>query len=313
MKKYRFLTAAMLLASASVVVSCNRDKNSGIVPDGRVEVQFSSNIITTNTTTKASDNTWDAADAIGVYMYEENDVEVVENMKNIEYVTENGGQTGSFKAVGTVIFFPDNGDKVRFMAYYPYDENLANDVYKVNVTDQNSQPAIDLLYSFNTNAKYDKKTPGKKVPLVFDHQLTKIYVNVKAGDGLTNDDLQSIEILFDGMNTTADFSLVNGSLNNVDDPSNIDLLKITAKEGYAASFEAIVLPSETVPDAQIVFDLKNGDGADIESDVYTWAFNNTLDKSTRYTYNVTINRSGIVVEATINDWTHTDDEDIDAE
>ena len=313
MKKYRFLTAAVLLASVAVTVSCNREGDSNL-PPGRTEVKFSSNIITMGTHTKASGTNWDPLDAIGVYMYEENDVNVVESKSNVKYVTESGGTTGSFEAAGTVIYFPDNGDKVRFMAYYPYSTPLADDVYQVNVTDQSSQLLIDLLYSFDEGAKYDKTTQDKKVPLVFDHQLTKIYVNVKAGTGLTSDDLQNIGVAFLGLNTEADFNLVNGELSNSDVPAEIAARSLAAKEGYVASFEAIVIPTDGTPDAQINFDLSNGDtDTGVESDVYTWDFDNTLDKSTKYTYNVTVSRSGIVVEATINDWIVAEDNDIIAE
>ena len=317
MKKCKFLIVAMMLiTSAAVIVSCNRDKEPVSPSDGRVEVQFSPNIILMSGLTKASGSTWDASDAIGIYMFEENSTNVVESRENIEYVTEEGGKTGSFKAANTIIYFPDNGNKVRFMAYYPYlgSVTTSGDVYPVDVTNQSSQNKIDLLYSFNEDAKYDKTTPDKKVPLVFDHQLTKVYVNIKAGEGLTDEELQGIEITFDGLNTTAGFNLKDGSLNNPSNPADIDLLRITAKEGYVASFESIVIPSNEVPVATIVFDLKNGNTeTGIANDVYTWVFNNALSKSTQYTYNVTINRSGIVVEATINDWLPTEDTEIDAE
>jgi len=311
MNQNRFLILTMLFISATIVISCSRPE---ITPDKKIEAQFSSNILIMNSPAKAAGNVWDASDAIGIYMYAEATLDVVEDIKNIKYITDDGGTVGSFKPTGTRIYFPDNGDKVRFMAYYPQIDGIqVNDIYPVNVADQSEQEVIDLLYSFNTSAKYDKKSPDRKVSLVFDHQLTKIQVNVKAGEGLSNSDLQDIVVSFSGFNTTADFNLTNGSLNNPEAPEDIDMLKITAKEGYTASFEAIVLPSTEIPTASIVFDLKNGNpGAGIESDLFTWDFNNTLNKSTRYIYNVTINRSGIVVEATINDWIPTDEEDIDA-
>ena len=294
-----------------MVISCSRPE---ITADEKIEAQFSSNILIMNSATKAAGNTWDATDAIGIYMYAESTLDVVENMKNVKYITDEGGTIGSFKPTGTRIYFPDNGDKVRFMAYYPQLDGIqVNDIYPVNVADQSEQEDIDLLYSFNQSAKYDKKSPDRKVPLAFDHQLTKIHVNVKAGEGLSNSDLQDIVVSFSGFNTTADFKLTDGFLNNLGAPEDIDMLKITAKEGYAASFEAIVLPSTEIPTASIVFDLKNGSiEPEIVNDIFTWDFNNSLNKSTKYIYNVTINRSGIVVEATINDWTPTSEEDIDA-
>jgi len=315
MKKYRYATLAALFALAStVIVSCNRKDDLQSPENPRTEVKFSSNIIKMDTHTRASGSAWDAADAIGVYMFAENEAVAVENKRNVEYVTESGGETGQFKAKSTEIYFPDNGDKVRFMGYYPYQSSVPAEVYAVNVSDQSSQPSIDLLYSFDADAKYDKKTPDKKVPLVFDHQLTKIYVNVKAGEGLSADALQTISVSFLGMNTQANFSLVNGTLSGQTAPAEITARPLFAKDGFAASFEAIVLPAQETSGAQIKFDLQNGDTeTDVQSDVYIWSFIHALDKSTKYTYNVTINRTGIVVEATINDWTATDEQDVSAE
>ena len=314
MKKYRFLLAITLFASVVAMISCTCDKSIDVFPGDRTEVKFSSNIIIIGTYTKATGTIWEPFDTIGISMYGENDVNVVENKDNIKYVTELGGNTGDFKPAGSVIYFPDNGNKVRFMAYYPYTAGITDNTYNVNVASQSSQQAIDLLYSFDKSAKYDKTVTDNKVPLVFDHQLTKIYINVKAGEGLSNDDLQDIEVSFLGLNTKADFNLLNGNLTNQSTPAEINTLSFTTKEGYVASFEAIVLPVETTPIAKIKFDLKNGDvelGTD--SDVYTWDFDSALDKSTKYTYNVLINRSGIVVVATVNDWIATEDNEISAE
>ena len=313
MRKNVLVKATMLFASVAVFISC---KDEQTIEIDRSEVKFSSNINMTSVRTRASDITWDPNDAIGVYMYEENTQNIVEGKENIRYVTEAGGEKGSFQAANTVIYFPDNGNKVRFMAYYPHREDLLgnNDVYAVDVASQSSQQVIDLLYSFDSSAKFDKTTPGKKVALSFDHQLTKVYVNVMAGEGLVDSDLQDIIVSFDGLNTKAYFNLTDGTLGNSGVPAEIALRPTFAKNGYVTSFEAIVLPTETIPAASIVFDLNDGDSENnVESDVFIWKFDNVLNKSTRYTYNVTINRSGIVVEATINDWIASDDANVNAE
>ena len=308
------LLAITLLVFNSGIISCSRERDIDILSGERTEVKFSSNIITIGTHPKASGAIWDPNDAIGIYMYEENDVNVVEDKSNIKYVSELGGKTGDFENAGTVIYFPDNGDKVRFMAYYPYNTDISDDVYNVNVVTQSSQQDIDLLYSFDKNAKYDKAVTDNKIPLVFDHQLTKIYVNVKAGDGLVDDDLQNISVSFLNFNTKADFNLISGSLSNQSTPAEIVASSFNIKDGYVASFEAIVLPVETIPNAQIKFDLKNGNvETGVESNTYIWNFDEALAKSTKYTYNVTINRSGIVVVATVNDWINTEENEVVAE
>ena len=314
MKKNYFLAA--IIASAIAGVSCIRDTGTTAPADQRAAVQFSSNILTTDSGSRASDNSWGELDVIGIYMFEENTLNVVETRENIPYVTETGGTTGSFKPQSTVIYFPDNGDKVRFMAYYPYKSVVTDDldVFKVDVSDQSDQPAIDLLYSFHTDARYDKKSPDRKVSLVFTHQLTKVYVNVKAGEGLTNDDLTDVAVSFAGLDTKADFALASGALSNASAPQAIALKPAAAPQNYAAGFESIVLPTATVPAAQIVFDLNNGnEGSGVASDKFTWDLDKALAPHTKYTFNATISRSGIVVEATITDWIDTDENDIVAE
>ena len=309
MKKIYLLAMAFIVTGT--FIACQQEKI--ISSHDNTEVTFSSNIVKTTPTTKVVGSTWEENDIIGVYMLEEGLNVVVAGVGNIPYDTPIGGETGSFTASDQVIYFPDNGDKVRFMAYYPYRETITSYIYPVNVSDQRVQKNIDLLYSIN-ETPLDKTTPDKKVPLVFDHQLTKIIVHVKAGEGLDNVDLAKIKIYFTGLNTTADFTLMDGTLSNPGGIANITPVSINPKATYAASFEAIVLPAEEVTGAQILFDLDNGDTEqEIESDLFSWHFTQKLLKGTKYTYNAIINRSGIVIETSINDWISKEEENIEAE
>ena len=185
----------------------------------------------------------------------------------------------------------------------------------MDVSNQTDLTKIDLLYSFNKGVSFDKATPEKKVPMTFKHELTNIIVNIKAGSGITDEDLQDIGITFTGLNTKADFDLFESELSNKSDEAEIIPVSIVAVEGYTASFEAIIIPTDDIPDnAQIVFNLNNGDTeTGTGSDIFVWEFDREFDKSTRYTYNATINRSGIVIEAIIEDWIDGGEQDIDAE
>jgi len=317
----KFLLAVIVIIAAVVFVTCNQDDDENTDSESRKEVIFSSNIVkvTPTITTRMVGNEWQSGDAIGIYMFEEASTNVVEDMKNIKYTTKTNGESGTFDAGDVTIFFPDNGDKVRFMSYYPHTESIVDETYKVNVFDQTSQSAIDLLYSFHQELKYDKKTPDKKVPLVFDHMLTKINIHVKSGEGLKNSDLDNIEIHFKGFETEADFDLVTGLLSNGTNISDITPVGISPKVDYVVSYEAIIIPTDNPSTAKIVFDLKNGSGTEgedgyIGSDVFTWNFTqDELVKGTEYTFNVTVKRSGIVVEAKINDWILDEEKPIDAE
>ena len=311
MRKRVLVATTLFVAGIMSFVSCcnhNEDIQTTVPSIDRKAVQFSSNIVKMAPATRAAGNTWDSNDFIGVYMLEKESTDVVEGMANVHYITTAGGEAGKFVANDEIIYFPDNGTEVRFMAYYPYTASVADYIYKVTVDDQSVQQAIDLLYSFNIEKSYEKTTSETVIPMAFDHQLTKIFVHVKAGAGLSSSDLEDINVYFSGLNTTADFYLKNGTLANFGNVANINLRSIAAKGGdYVASFESIILPMETIlTDSKIVFTLASGSE-------FVWNFDTVLNPSTKYIYNVTISRSGIEVEATINDWIDGGESTVDAE
>ena len=316
MKKH--LLSAITIIAAGAFVSCNQNEdgidnsNSNI----KKEVRFSSNITKVELpSTRMSGTQWDANDSIGIFMFEKTAKEIVENKENIKYTTIAGGETGAFLPANEPIFFPDNGDEVRFMSYYPYNSGIST-TYNVNVSDQTNQPAIDLLYCFADTAFYHKLSSGKKVSLVFNHKLTRIIVNIKPGEGLLADDVNNTVVTFEGFNTKADFNLISGALDNPEEVQNITPLKMTtATGGYTLSFESIVIPVTDPSSAKIVFDLKNGDeDLQVNSDLFSWKFSTEeLKSGFEYIYNVTVKRSGIIVDAIVKEWEDGGNKDIDAE
>ena len=304
MKKYFLFLVVAAIATTLSLTSCSQDDDVK-VPADKGAVKFSSNITDLNPALRAAGNSWDKDDAIGVYMLESASTNVVNGMENIEYSTSTNGANGTFTATDAVIYFPFNGDKVRFMSYYPYNEDVVTNgnLYPVNVAIQDPQSKIDLLYAFNESADFDN-TNANPIPLVFKHQLTKVIINVKAGSGLTDADLQTLTVHFSGLNTQADFGLFTGNLGTPGTIANIVPVTTSTADGYVVSYEAIILPMASAPlGSKIVFDL-NEDEEIIESKIFTWSFNgDELKSSTKYTYNVTINRTGVELSATINDWT----------
>ena len=312
------LLSVFTIMAAGAFVSC--DKNEyGIdnkTPNIKKEVNFSSNITKIELPlTRIAGTTWEKNDSIGIFMFKETSTEIAESKSNIKYTTANGGEVGTFLPTGEIIFFPDNNEKVRFMSYYPYTSDISSFTYKVDVSDQSKQSAIDLLYCFADTVLYDKITNSdKKVSLVFNHKLTKININIKPGDGLVGSDLENTVVSFIGFNTKADFNLISGTLSDPTEKNKITPLKITtAEKDYTVSFESIVIPVANPSDAKIVFDLNNG-GDGINSDLFVWKFNtNELESGFEYIYNVTVKRSGIIVEAIIKEWENGGEKNIYAE
>ena len=302
MKKKLLLLAVI---ASGTLFSCAFEEvleSTPSTPTSKTEVMFASSILQSNSTySRIIGETWEPDDAIGTYMLEKKNNSVVDGKSNIRYVTDRGGFIGSFRAKDNSMFFPENGREVRFMSYYPYNESIKGAIYKIDVTNQIPQSKLDFLYSFNTSATYNKNIETERVPMKFNHQLAKIFINVKNGAGLQGVDLMHMKVYLSGLSTNADFNLLTGKISNFSKSSPIYPSVLIAGGGNVYSAEAIVIPEPNISNAQIVFDMNNGN-KNKKSDVYIWNLEKSLEKGKRHTYNVTISNTGMSVKPTVQNW-----------
>ena len=284
MKKIVTFFALALLAG--VMVSCNNE-NSPMAQDEKVAVQFTGGI---NVSTRAAGVAWADGDKIGIFMTAAKETlsanSIKEGVDNVAYET-NGGISFSPISGGKTIYYPIDGD-VDFYAYYP--QTTVND-YKValNVADQSKQEAIDFMYAKTTGC--NKAIP--QVELKFSHQLSWLVLNVQAGNGLTEDDLENLKVTIEDQNTTATFNLVDGTISDEGNPNNITMKTIEAGKVY----EAILLPT-TSKTRKIVFDLNTGYDAP-----FVWTMESDLKGGNRYNYTtVKLTRTSVDIMGTIESW-----------
>ena len=284
MKKIVTFFALALLAG--VMVSCNNE-NSPMAQDEKVAVQFTGGI---NVSTRAAGVAWADGDKIGIFMKAAKETlsanSIKEGVDNVAYET-NGGISFSPISGGKTIYYPIDGD-VDFYAYYP--QTTVND-YKValNVADQSKQEAIDFMYAKTTGC--NKAIP--QVELKFSHQLSWLVLNVQAGNGLTEDDLENLKVTIEDQNTTATFNLVDGTISDEGNPNNITMKTVEAGKVY----EAILLPT-TSKTRKIVFDLNTGYDAP-----FVWTMESDLKGGNRYNYTtVKLTRTSVDIMGTIESW-----------
>ena len=284
MKKIVTFFALALLAS--VMVSCNNE-NSPMAQDEKVAVQFTGGI---NVSTRAAGVAWADGDKIGIFMTAAKETlsanSIKEGVDNVAYET-NGGISFSPISGGKTIYYPIDGD-VDFYAYYP--QTTVND-YKValNVADQSKQEAIDFMYAKTTGC--NKAIP--QVELKFSHQLSWLVLNVQAGNGLTEDDLENLKVTIEDQNTTATVNLVDGTISDEGNPNNITMKTVEAGKIY----EAILLPT-TSKTRKIVFDLNTGYDAP-----FVWTMESDLKGGNRYNYTtVKLTRTSVDIMGTIESW-----------
>lgn len=276
---YLFIGMAVLMMTA-----CNNDENETQVNDGRVAVSFAGGITLTRATTDA----WEANDGIGIYMLEHGTKTVAHGAANRKYVTTAGNGEFTPAGVEQTIYFPLNADeKVDFIAYYPQID-LTDDIYKVDVSDQKNPADIDLLRSDNATGK-DKST--NTVDLNFFHRLSRVEVELTAGEGVSDAELAGMGITLSKQPVKADFNVLQNTLTAGQDLATLTLN--TAADGKTAS--AIILPQEGASGRSLELTLTGGT-------VLTWPVeaDRTFEQGKKTIFNITLKRTPVGTEVEVN-------------
>ncbi|MCC8036259.1 MAG: fimbrillin family protein [Rikenellaceae bacterium] len=303
MKKnnFKFFAAAGVLA-VTALASCSvnddineREKNN--------PVRFTAGIAALpKVDSRAAGSDWEANDAVGIFMVQ-GSTALAENK---QYEVTNAA-TGAFGAVsGDEIYYPQSGS-VDFIAYYPYATGATlGTPIQVVIGAQNNQPTFDLLYSVNAT---DVTKADNPVTLTFEHQLSKLVMNVIAGDGLSAGDLTGMTVTIKGMSTETTFNLSTGSLDTPGTPAEITPRELTALSGYAASYDAIILPSAaTTTDGQYSVEFIIDPQGEAEPFVWNMAAGTDFAAGNEYTYAVTLSRTGVTATGEITPWNTTDND-----
>lgn len=259
------------------------------------------NATISNTNNRMTGDSWENGDAIGMYMKKENtNLNAGVLADNIKYVTT-GSSTFSPANPDEEILFPFNGSNVDFIAYFPYKEEITNYTYPLDITNQNNQSALDLLYSNNA---IGLNSTNPNVNLTFSHQMAKVILKITPENPTA--DLSDIIIKITNASLKAPFSLSDGSLSS---PTEIgDLFFKKSTDGKFA--EAILIPMSNLTGRTLVFT--------IGSDTYIYDLGSntnitSFDKGTKYTFNIVINPTGVIASvssSSIESWDEVAEEDI---
>lgn len=308
------LLMAAIVATIGIAAGCSRFDEPVRISE-TIPVTFRSSLPATRTT--AGGNNWVQGDAVGVFMTG------VGGTIPADIITAGGtvGCNAKYTATpksdaayatleaatdGDRLCYPGSG-KVDFTAYYPWRETPDTNPYRLSLSLTNqAAPETDVLWGKVSNVEKSDDA----VPITLTHRLSKMVLNLKAGDGVTTDDLVGAVIDLYDMPTTAqldltDGSIVSGSMGNI---AYITPLAATTPEGVALSSHAIVFPqsyTDGLDRAAVYITLSD----DI---VYEWrippiAAGYVAGKS--YTYGLVVSMTGISLEGmTIADWLVNEDE-----
>ena len=308
MKKYIFLaTAVVALAACS--------SNEEIEQIGKCEIKLSSTLeVLTRAAQGIQSTEFDEGESVAVFINENTTAE----SPSVTYGQPLKYKVGENKSLTTTDpqYFPQNGNGVDIYAVYPYDAGK-----NVEVTETAAKFAVQDDQSTNDNYKASDLMVGQPqgsvtvykttsdVKLVFDHCLSKININITAGDGLTTDDLLGAEVSILGITNSATFNVKTGEViaDKLPTSSSIIAGTLQANNGVIAGISAIIIPQEVTAGSQFISIKIGGDQQTAPTElVYTLptgAANMDFNPGYSYTFNITAKKSGLTVDGTsINSW-----------
>ncbi len=265
MKKILFIAAAI-----ATLVGCTKDADVASLGDNALT-------ISSNITTRVTNEQWEKGDAIGVYMFVST---FGDKGANVEFTTDGSGIFTS----DDPLYLPSSSE-AKVFAYYPYLEHEEMNIfaYPIKSVDQ-----VDLLSAIKSNVT------TSSVELTFYHQLSKVSLTIKAGEGLTAADLDALEVKLSGVITqaTIDLTCSEISSDSIDEAAEFEFT--TAADGTSSS--AIVIPQK-LTDATLCFTTKNY--GTFSATLTTQEFK----MSNEYTYAATISRNGVeITSSNIEVW-----------
>ena len=317
------MTKYLMLAGVAVALSAC-EKNDDTTPKDGVIAEFTTNLAT-RVQSRMADAAWDDKDVIGIFtLDDELDGVTVDGMAqhntgvNLKYTLEGGkwdGGATAFRFKNPVV------TPVTFKAYYPYQEDskitggttgLIDGTIEVDASSQAvaDQKTFDFLFADKSDKEGKTACTGSKgapnVNFQFTHSMAKVIIELKAGTGVTFEQVQKMVPTLKGLKAKGTFSLADGKVTASDAPAVFLVLsnatEDTESDPNTKSFVAIVPPQTAQGDT----DAPELSIAEDVSDVYRSAkilSAATLEAGKSYKFTITVMKLELIVESSeITDW-----------
>ena len=309
MKKFRFL----YIAAAALLFAACANEEDGIGNIGPVAATVQADIVK-NVTRATTDNTWSNNDAIGV-----NVTSIGYTIgNNVKYTTTGDGNFTS----DNPIYFADATETVNFNAYYPYQENVDGNgiVNNWNMAEVKEGEPCPADFLFATGATATKSSPQVQFTgdNKFKHCMSMIRLIFRAGKGIyANTAILKNQLKLKGIYKTGSINTQTGEVTISGDRGiyESDVDNKSLKNEVTCECEFIVFPQ---PLDNNKMDIELEVAANGTINTYTTSLvsstNNEFKGGYQYTYTISINNTGVVIDnAGITKWQTSDEGGLDAE
>ena len=305
MKKYIFLaTAVVALAACS--------SNEEFEQTGSYEINLSSALLVqTRAAQGIQSEAFDSGEDVDVFINENTTGTASTTYKQpLTYRTGKGGAL----TTTTTQYFPQNNNGVNIIAVYPsglttnVKEEALNFSVQSNQSDSASYKASDLMFGKPSNDNPVART-ASNITLEFKHCLSKINVNIKAGAGVYEDDLQGATVTIYTETNDATFNVQTGEVTTVVSQGqaaspfvSLGALTVTEDEG-PIGMSGIIIPQDIPAGSQFITIRTIGQTPTTYSYSIPAGDAKQFESGYAYTYNITVTKSGLTVNSSsISNW-----------
>lgn len=262
----KHLNCLFLFITLIVLGSCSKSEVESEITSPENQVRFSG--VIGKLASRVANNNWEENDKIGVFAFNANKNTIYNNKYNVEYTTRGDGV---FSTSINPISFPNNGDNIDFIAYYPYKSTLTELNYSIT-------PGTDPLYSNNAKAQNKKSS---NVELEFNHMLSKIVLNVVLGEKLTS--IKGLEASLSNVVIDGKYNLSTDNVSLGNRKENILPTISIANNNNSATLSALIMPGQDIKNMIVRFSLGGN--------VYKWSPSASMKakSSEMYIYDVELN------------------------
>ena len=297
MKKNLFLIAVATV----VVAACSSDLDEASVAES-CPVRLCTDGLTGMTRAGQSVQLTQFANEqqVGIFLAEDNGGPVTSSTnvttydQPLTYVANGSG------GLANTQYWPQDGNGLHIYGVYPlaaattagaYNATGKSFTVQADQTADDNYMASDLMTGLPTAGNPVSRTPAA-VPLTFTHLLTKIDVSLTAGSDFTQAEMADAVVSILGTKPTTTFNVQSA---NVGEASG-DATAITAGTGTTTS--AIIVPQALAADASFIQVAVGGGNY-----IYKLPAAITFASSTKYTYNLTVTKTGLTLNGTtITPW-----------
>ena len=247
MKTLRTIALAML---AATLTACSNDDNGGKAPK---YINIDAQLSQPTKTTIAADGTmsFTSGDAISVYAWTGSASTLPTTADGFVVAGNTNTFNGSTWTASPQMLWKDLTSPHFFIATYPQ-----RDITQTNFTlDTSKQAECDLMVA--TNLGTDSKgiiATETAIPLAFDHVMAKLQVNLQFRNQWGESGPTSVAVSINSK-SSATIDYLAKSVTPTGDASYINLPSVAAAvEGYAKSYESIVIPVSDLKNIKIAID-----------------------------------------------------------